>query len=90
MVVEDENEVVVVGLVVVVEDGVIELEVKVEVVVVDCDVVKCKEVLYVECKVILVWLVDVVKDCVIEVNREYAVVVTGSCPTVVEVIGTGS
>ena len=39
---------------------------------------------------VVVGLVDAEEDGVIEVEVEVEVVVTGSCPTVVEVKGTGS
>ena len=52
--------------------------------------VECEVVLEVKCEVNVVGLVDVVEDGVIEVEVEDEVVVTGSCPNVVEVKGTGS
>ena len=52
--------------------------------------VECELVLEVECQVSVIGLIDVVEDAVIEVEVEDEVVVTGSCPTVVEVKGTGS
>ena len=58
--------------------------------VVEWDVVECEVVLEVECEVSEVGLVDRLEDFVIEVEEEIKVVVTGSCPTVVEVKGTGS
>ena len=52
--------------------------------------VECELVLEVECEVSVVGIVELVEDGVIEVEVEVEVVVTGSCPTVVEVKGTGS
>ena len=65
VVLEVECKVSVVGLVDVVEDGVIEVEVEVEGVVVEWEVVECEVVVEVECEVVVVGLVDVKEDDVI-------------------------
>ena len=67
MVVEVKYEVVVVGLVNVVEYGVIKVEVEVEGVLVEWEVVECEVVVEVECEMVVVGLVDVVEYGVIEV-----------------------
>ena len=63
------------------------MEVEVKVVVVEWDVVECEVVVEDECEVVVVGIV--VEDGVI-VEVEDEGVVTGSCPTVVEVKGSGS
>ena len=56
------------------------MKVEVEVVIVDWEVVKCEVVVAVKCEVVVIELVVVVE----------VVKITGSCPTVVVVKGTGS
>ena len=86
-------------VVVVVEDGVIEVDKVVEVVVVELEVVEIEVVVEVECEVFVDGLVLVVDNGVIEVEVEVVeamfiivevVKITGSCPTVVVVKRTGS
>ena len=76
VVVEVECEAVIVVFGVVVDDGVVEVEVEVEVVVDDWDVVECEVVVEVECEVAVVVFGVVVEDVMeVEVDHEASSVV---------------